>query len=299
MNCGRKAMEIIMENALQYVFSYLKLIQISDFVDILLTAVIIYYMISWLKETRAMQLVKGIVLLFVILVLSDWTHLTVINYVLNAVVQVGMFALVVIFQPELRSLLERLGRSRIGKLMDFATADTDKLEAEENAVFDSIVNAVMDMSAEKTGALIVIERDTKLGDHTKKGTRIDAEISRQLIENIFFKNSPLHDGAVIIRNGRIHSAGCFLPLSSNSNLSSELGTRHRAALGISEVSDALIIVVSEETGKVSIAMSGALTRNVSRDPLRHALEKFFTPDSQQTGLGQLFKFRKGGGSNEG
>lgn len=288
-----------MENALQYVFSYLKLIQISDFVDIFLTAVIIYYMISWLKETRAMQLVKGIVLLFIILILSDWTHLTVINYVLNAVVQVGMFALVVIFQPELRSLLERLGRSRIGKLMDFATSDTDNLEAEENAVFDSIVNAVMEMSAEKTGALIVIERDTKLGDHTKRGTKIDAEISRQLIENIFFKNSPLHDGAVIIRNGRIHSAGCFLPLSSNNNLSSELGTRHRAALGISEVSDALIIVVSEETGKVSIAMGGALTRNVSREPLRHALERFFSPDSQQIGLGQLFKFRKGGSSNEG
>ncbi len=282
-----------MENAIQYVFSYISLIKISDIIDILITATFIYYMITWLQETRAMQLVKGIVLVFAILIISDWAHLTIINYVLNAIVQVGVFALVVLFQPELRSLLERLGRSKVGKLIDLATSDADKLRDNEEKVFDEVVEAVMDMSASRTGALIVIERDTKLGDHTKRGTRIDAEISKQMLENIFFKNSPLHDGAVIIRNGRIHSAGCFLPLTSNDNLSKELGTRHRAALGISEVSDAMIIVVSEETGKVSIAKSGALTRNVTREPLRRALEKFFDVDGGG-GLVKFLKIRKGG-----
>lgn len=285
-----------MENAIQYVFSYISLIQISDIIDILITATFIYYMITWLQETRAMQLVKGIVLIFAILLISDWVHLTIINYILNAIVQVGVFALVVLFQPELRSLLERLGRSKVGKLIDLATTDAEQLKADEQAIFDEVVDAVMDMSASKTGALIVIERDTKLGDHTKRGTRIDAEISKQMLVNIFFKNSPLHDGAVIIRNGRIHSAGCFLPLTSNDNLSAELGTRHRAALGISEVSDAMIIVVSEETGKVSIAKSGGLTRNVSREPLRKALEKFFDVEGGG-GLVKFLKNRKGGVSN--
>lgn len=283
-----------MENALEYIFSYLKLIHISDFIDIFLVTVIIFYLIKWLQETRAMQLVKGIVLLFVIMVVSDWANLTVINYILSAIVQVGVFAIVVIFQPELRSILEKMGRSKFGRILDFATTNGDGTIAGENAVFDEIVNAVDDMAKAKTGALIVMERDTKLGDHTKRGIKLDADISRELLENIFFKNSPLHDGAVIIRNGRIHSAGCFLPLTSNNNLSSELGTRHRAALGISEVSDALIIVVSEETGKISIAMGGALTRNVSREPLRHALERFLSTDSPS----KLLKFHKGGASNE-
>lgn len=286
-----------MENALNYVFSYLKLIRASDIVDILLTAVVIFYLIKWLQETRAMQLVKGILILFVILVVSDWVNLTVINYVLNAVVQVGLFAIVVIFQPELRSLLEKMGRSKFGKILDFATADRDGLYGGEHGIYHELVDAVTDMAKEKVGALIVLEKDTKLGDHTNRGIKLDADISKELIENIFFKNSPLHDGAVIIRNGRIHSAGCVLPLTSNSNLSSELGTRHRAALGISEVSDALIIVVSEETGKVSIAMGGALTRNVSKEPLRHAIERFFDTGSDDNFM-QLFKFRKGGSAHE-
>lgn len=286
-----------MENALDYIFSYLKLIRVSDFIDIFLVAVIIFYLIKWLQETRAMQLVKGIVLLFVVTVLSDWANLTVINYILSAVVQVGVFAIVVIFQPELRSILEKMGRSKVGRILDFATMNSESVKAGENAIFDEIVNAVDDLSKTKTGALIVIERDTKLGDHTKRGIKLDADISSELIENIFFKNSPLHDGAVIVRNGRIHSAGCLLPLTSNNNLSSELGTRHRAALGISEVSDALIIVVSEETGKISIAIGGALTRNVSREPLRHALERFLSTDENDS-FGKFLKFHRGGASRE-
>lgn len=276
------------------VIAYLKMIQVSDYVDILITAIVIYYMITWLRETRAMQLVKGIIVVFVVLALSDWFHLTIINYILGAIVQVGVFALVVLFQPELRSLLERLGRSRVGKLIDIATHEMGTGENGGESVTDSIVDAVSEMSREKTGALIVIERDTKLGDHTKRGTKIDADVSRELLMNIFFKNSPLHDGAVIVRNGRIHSAGCFLPLTSNDNLSAELGTRHRAALGISEVSDAMIIVVSEETGRISIALGGSLTRNVTKEPLRHALERFFDSEAERNFTRLLNNFKKGG-----
>jgi len=278
-----------MENTINYIMSYLQLIRVSDLVDIAITAVIIFYLIRWMQETRAMQLVKGILILFVMMVLSDWTNLTVINYILSAVVQVGLFAIVVIFQPELRSLLEKMGRSKFGKIIDIATSGERRMD-EEKEEYNEIVDAVMNMSSEKVGALIVMERETKLGDY--KGIKIDADISKELIENIFFKNSPLHDGAVIISGKRVHSAGCLLPLTSNRGLSSELGTRHRAALGISEVSDALIIVVSEETGKVSIAMNGALTRNVTREPLKRAIEKFFVTETEDNFM-QMLKFRKG------
>ena len=286
-----------MEKAVNAVFAYLRTIQVSDYVDILITAVVIYYMITWLRETRAMQLVKGIIVVFVVLALSDWFHLTIINYILSAIVQVGVFALVVLFQPELRSLLERLGRSRVGKLIDIATNEPGQGDNGNDTVVDSIVDAVTDMSRERTGALIVIERDTKLGDHTKRGTKIDADVSKELLMNIFFKNSPLHDGAVIVRNGRIHSAGCFLPLTSNDNLSAELGTRHRAALGISEVSDAMIIVVSEESGRISIALGGSLTRNVTREPLKHALERFFDSEAERNFVKFLTNLKKGGSFN--
>ena len=286
-----------MEKAVNAVFAYLRTIQVSDYVDILITAVVIYYMITWLRETRAMQLVKGIIVVFVVLALSDWFHLTIINYILSAIVQVGVFALVVLFQPELRSLLERLGRSRVGKLIDIATNEPGQGDSGNDTVVDSIVDAVTDMSRERTGALIVIERDTKLGDHTKRGTKIDADVSKELLMNIFFKNSPLHDGAVIVRNGRIHSAGCFLPLTSNDNLSAELGTRHRAALGISEVSDAMIIVVSEESGRISIALGGSLTRNVTREPLKHALERFFDSEAERNFVKFLSNLKKGGSFN--
>ncbi len=286
-----------MEKAVNAVFAYLRTIQVSDYVDILITAVVIYYMITWLRETRAMQLVKGIIVVFVVLALSDWFHLTIINYILSAIVQVGVFALVVLFQPELRSLLERLGRSRVGKLIDIATNEPGQGDNGNDTVVDSIVDAVTDMSRERTGALIVIERDTKLGDHTKRGTKIDADVSKELLMNIFFKNSPLHDGAVIVRNGRIHSAGCFLPLTSNDNLSAELGTRHRAALGISEVSDAMIIVVSEESGRISIALGGSLTRNVTREPLKHALERFFDSEAERNFVKFLANLKKGGSFN--
>ncbi len=261
-----------MDSALLYLRSFFQVLKLTDIIDIFLIALLVYQLLKILKETRAMQLVKGIFLLFLILQISSWAHLTTLNYLLRNAMQVGMFAIVVIFQPELRSLLEKMGRSNVGKLIDVATGKTISSDDDDYAVSE-IVTAAVNMSSTKTGALIVIERETKLGDVIRTGTLLDAEVSSALLENIFFPKTPLHDGAVIIRGDRIHTAGCFLPLTSNTNLSRDLGTRHRAALGISEASDAIVVIVSEETGKISIAINGSLTRNLTESTLKTALGK--------------------------
>ena len=258
-----------MNSALLYLRSFFQVLKLTDIIDIFLIAIIVYQLLKILKETRAMQLIKGIFLLFLILQVSSWAHLTTLNYLMRNAMQVGMFAIVVIFQPELRSLLEKMGRSNVGKLIDVATGNVN----EDDYAVSEIVHAATNMSSTKTGALIVIERETKLGDVIRTGTLLDAEVSSSLLENIFFPKTPLHDGAVIIRGDRIHTAGCFLPLTSNTNLSRDLGTRHRAALGISEASDAIVVIVSEETGKISIAINGSLTRNLTEASLKTALGK--------------------------
>ncbi len=260
-----------MDSALLYLRSFFQVLKLTDIIDIFLIALIVYQLLKVLKETRAMQLVKGIFLLFLILQVSSWAHLTTLNYLLRNAMQVGMFAIVVIFQPELRNLLEKMGRSNVGKLIDVATGKTTG--DDDDYAISEIVTASANMSSTKTGALIVIERETKLGDVIRTGTLLDAEVSSALLENIFYPKTPLHDGAVIIRGDRIHTAGCFLPLTSNTNLSRDLGTRHRAALGISEASDAIVVVVSEETGKISIAINGSLTRNLTETSLKTALGK--------------------------
>lgn len=279
---------------IEHFFDFIRLIGISDIIDMAIVAFIAYHLTNWLRQTRAIQLVKGILLIFIIMAISDFANLTALNYIINTLVQVGMFAVVVIFQPELRNLLESIGRSNVSKIMDFTKG---KKNDEENiqTVCDEIVTAVMNMADTKTGALIVIERDTKIGE-TKTGTKVDAIVTSQLLENIFVPNTPLHDGAVIIRDHKILSAACFLPLTSNANVPKELGTRHRAALGISEISDALTIIVSEETGKVSIAMKGTLTRNVGREPLRKALQKSMIREETEAPFN--FKFFKGGNQDE-
>ena len=260
-----------MDSALLYLRSFFQVLKLTDIIDIFLIALIVYQLLKILNETRAMQLVKGIFILFLILQISSWAHLTTLNYLLRNAMQVGMFAIVVIFQPELRSLLEKMGRSNVGKLIDVATGKTTA--DDDDYAVSEIVTAASNMSSSKTGALIVIERETKLGDVIRTGTLLDAEVSSTLLENIFYPKTPLHDGAVIIRGDRIHTAGCFLPLTSNTNLSRDLGTRHRAALGISEASDAIVVIVSEETGKISIAINGSLTRNLTDATLRTALGK--------------------------
>ena len=266
-----------MDVVMNYITGFIQVFKLSDLIDILILAVVIYQLMKVIRETLAMQLLKGIALLLLMLLLSDWLNLTAINYILGNTVQVGVFAIVVIFQPELRNVLERVGRSKAGKLMDIFSGANDGEKALK--VIDELCEAAENLSRTKTGALIVIERQTKLGDVIRTGSIINADMSAPLLENIFVPNTPLHDGAVIVRDDRIYVAGCLLPLTSNSNLSRELGTRHRAALGISEASDAMVIVVSEETGKISIAINGTLTRNLDRNSLNKALVRVFRPQS--------------------
>ncbi len=266
-----------MDVVMNYITGFIQVFKLSDLIDISILAVVIYQLMKVIRETRAMQLLKGIALLLLMLLLSDWLNLTAINYILGNTVQVGVFAIVVIFQPELRNVLERVGRSKAGKLMDIFSGANDGEKALK--VIDELCEAAENLSRTKTGALIVIERQTKLGDVIRTGSIINADMSAPLLENIFVPNTPLHDGAVIVRDDRIYVAGCLLPLTSNSNLSRELGTRHRAALGISEASDAMVIVVSEETGKISIAINGTLTRNLDRNSLNKALVRVFRPQS--------------------
>ena len=262
---------------MDYITKFIQLIRISDLIDIMMVAVLIYQLLKMLRETRAIQLVKGIAILFVLMQVSAWMSFQTINYLLKNVMQVGLFSIVVIFQPELRSLLERVGRSKVGKLIDFSGQNRDDTTIEK--MTDEIVRATVNMSSIKTGALIVLERETRLGDILKSGTVINADISSALLENIFVPNTPLHDGAVVIRGDRIFSAGCLLPLTSNVNLSRELGTRHRAAIGMSEASDAMTIVVSEETGKISVAVNGNLTRNLNAQTLKNAIIRALKPET--------------------
>lgn len=245
--------------------STIKNISIFSILDIIVVALIFYKTYMLMKETRAEQLLKGIVLIFVLIPISQLLNLTMLNWILNKTITIGVLTIVIIFQPEIRRALEHLGR----------TAFTEKhvFEDEETMekVISEIVNAVEILSNSKTGALIVIEQRTGIGEIIKTGTTLDAAISTALLENIFVVNTPLHDGATIIRNDRIIAAGCFLPLTNNDKISKKLGTRHRAGIGITETSDALTIIVSEETGTISLAMNGRLVRNYDRDKLKKIL----------------------------
>lgn len=263
-----------METIANFVAGYIQVLRVNDFVDIAIVAIIVYNIAKIINESRAIQLVKGIIILFLALQLSAWLKLTVLNYILKNAMQVGAFAIIVIFQPELRNMLERMGRIKVGRIMDFSVSGEDPGTLE---VADEIARAASSLSASKTGALIVIERETKLGEVMDTGKVLNADVSSGLLENIFVVNTPLHDGAVIIRGKKILMAACVLPLTSNPDLSLELGTRHRAALGISEASDAVVVIVSEETGKISIALNGRLTRNFTEASLRAELEKLFSP----------------------
>lgn len=279
-----------MEGIFDYFSKFIQLIKITDIIDVVIVAILIYQLLKMIRETRALQLVKGVAILFLFVPISAWMNLTAVNYILKNVMQIGLFSIVVIFQPELRSMLERVGRSKVGKLIEFGSNQIgdDKLQN----LIDEIVIATVNLSSAKTGALIVLERETKLGDIVKSGTILNADVTSSLLENIFVPNTPLHDGAVIIREDKIYTAACVLPLTSNTNLSRELGTRHRAALGMSEVSDAMVIVVSEETGKISIAINGTLTRNLNGETLKNALQRALTPKTSPSDSNKI-KFWKG------
>lgn len=230
--------------------------RVFDILDILIIAYIIYKSIGFLRETRAGQLVKGLAILFFMYIIATWWNLATLQWILSKVMDSAIIAAAVIFQPELRRILENVGRTRFShdRLFD---DDNDALSES----IDKIGKAAGFMSEKKIGALIVFERTTQLGEIINTGTLIDATASVSIVNNVFFPKSPLHDGAMIVRNGRIWAAGCILPLTQNGDINSQLGTRHRAAIGMSENSDAVVMVVSEETGIISIAVGGKITRN--------------------------------------
>jgi len=239
-------------------------------IDVGIVSYVIYKAIMLVKETRAMQLIKGILFIFAAKYLSKWLGFKTIEFILSNSIQLIGITMVVIFQPELRRALEQLGRSKFKNFINF---EEENREVQTKSLIEEIVNACIEMSKSYMGALIVIERQTKIGEISNAGIQLDSQITAELLVNIFTPNTPLHDGAVIIRDNRIKAAACFLPLTDNPNLSKELGTRHRAALGMTEVSDCLVIVVSEETGRISFALNGGLARNLTSDTLRKALNK--------------------------
>ncbi len=237
-----------------------------DVLDILVISYIFYKGYTLIKETRAEQLIKGILLIVILIPISDLLNLTMFNLILNKTITIGVLSIVIIFQPEIRRALEHLGR----------TAFTEKhLLLEDDEVMDKVITdlviAVDNLSKSKTGALIAIEQKTGLNDVIASGTKIDALVSAALLENIFVVNTPLHDGATIIRNDRILASGCVLPLTANTDINKKLGTRHRAAMGLTEISDALVVIVSEETGTISLSVNGKLTRNYDKDRLKDIL----------------------------
>lgn len=248
-----------------------KSIHISNIVEIIILAVIIYEFIAWVKTTRAYTLLKGIIVILIFVFLAYLFNFTTILWIGSKIINIAIIAMVVIFQPELRKALEQLGRKRFFSDMLPFNDKKDKKERFSDKTVNELVKTCFELAKTKTGALIVIEQDIVLNDYVKTGIEVDAVISSQLLINIFEHNTPLHDGAVIVRGDRVVAATCYLPLSDNMELSKELGTRHRAAVGISEVTDTLTLVVSEETGNVSIAIGGELYRNVDQDYLRSKL----------------------------
>jgi diadenylate cyclase len=248
-----------------------------DIIDILAVAFIIYKEIGFLRDTRAGQLVKGAVVLLLVYLVANWFHLASIQWLLSKIVNAVIILAAVIFQPELRRLLEQMGRTKFSKYQGL-----DDSNAELSRCVDEITRAIATLQSNKTGALIVFERTTQLGDIIATGTVIDAEATPQIIGNIFFPNTPLHDGAMILRQGKIYAAGCILPLTQGNELSKSLGTRHRAAVGMSENSDAVIVVVSEETGTISLAVNGELRRGFDAITLHNELNELLIDEKEAT-----------------
>lgn len=276
-----------MSEAVKYIgdiiANFLRIVQsitIFDVLDILMLTFLIYYLIKLMRETRAMQLLKGIFLIVVIFILVQIFNLKTMGFLIDNFLQVGIITIIIVFQPELRRILEKVGRTKVSTIAGVIDKNGDG-SARDKAIF-GIADACARLHDSKTGALIVIERQTKLGDIIEKETTIviNAECEPELFCNLFYNKAPLHDGAVIIRNNRIYAAGCFLPNTQKDQyLTTDLGSRHRAAVGMSENSDALVIVVSEETGNISVALDGQLTRNQTREGLITILRKYMPENS--------------------
>lgn len=269
--------------------------QFKDAVDIIIVAFLIYGVVKLVRETRAGQLVKGLFLLVILFIISSYFNLVMVSRVLAYFFQFAFVAILIVFQPEIRKALEQVGRNNVGQ--SIAAVVTGRDRSYDRAQIRKAINAVVDgvgiLQQLKMGALIVFERKTKLGDIIETGTQINCEPSGQIVGNIFFNKAPLHDGAMIIRDGMIHAAGCILPLTKNTSVSAETGTRHRAALGVSEESDAVVVVVSEETGQISVAVNGVLARRFTRDTLRDVLEGYLIPQEEASTVRRKFDVLKG------
>lgn len=256
-----------------------KMITPADIIDIACVSVLLYYLFKFIRERRAGKLAIGVVLLFIIQFISQLADMYVMQYIMQNIFQVGLITLVILFQPEIRSVLEKVGAQPLKGLKgiggDLKTASSVQ------TVIDEVVSAVGDFAEDKTGALIVFERTTKLGDMLPSGTIIDAAPTAFLIKNIFFNKAPLHDGALIIRNNRLYAGGCVLPVSNNPDIIKDLGTRHRAGIGVSENSDAVVVIVSEETGVISTAMEGNLERGYTRETLTEFLRAELMNDNER------------------
>lgn len=272
---------------------YLPEVKVTDVLEIIIIAVIVYYLIKWIKKTKAWMLLKGILVLAAFILIAELLNMNTILWIVENSISVLAIAAIIVFQPELRKALEQLGQKGLVKLVLPFERSLENGRFSENTI-DEIVKACYEMAMVKTGALIVVEREIALHEYQKTGIELDCMVSSQVLINIFEHNTPLHDGAVIIHGDRVASATCYLPLSDNASISKELGTRHRAALGMSEVSDALVIIVSEETGIVSVARNGQLVRRVTPEVLREQLSLI----QDKVEDNKRFTLKKGKGKDE-
>ena len=261
-------------------------ITVSDIIDIAVVSFLIYQVVKLVRETSSARIIRGVIVLIVAMWISNILQLTMVNYLFQTVLTWGILVIAIVFQPELRRVLERVGKSKLSSLM----LRNDTIPVEEKAVLE-IVHACSEMSWSRTGALIIFERDNRLDDQIRTGTILDAETTAELLKNIFYPKAPLHDGAAIIRSGRIQAAGCMLPLSNNPNLSKELGMRHRAGIGMSEASDAVVVIVSEETGSISVAVNGMLKRHLTKDTFEKILRNELIPEVKEEPTGARWFLR--------
>ena len=275
--------------------TYFPTMDIGDIAEILIIALLLYYLMVWMKTTRAWALMKGIIVIFAFLLFAYFCKMNTILWMAENVLGFAVTALIVVLQPELRSALEQLGKKSIlTSVLPFETNRKEENVFSEKTI-NEIVKACVEMSKVKTGALIVIEQKVSVKEYERTGIDVDAIVSSQLLINIFEHNTPLHDGAVIVRGNRVVSATCYLPLSDNMGLGKELGTRHRAGVGISEVSDSMTIIVSEETGAISVAYEGELSRNLNAEELREHMERILNKSGEENKTKLIWKGRSRSG----
>lgn len=284
---------------LEAFLSVIKTFKFIDLIDVLILTYVIYLLLKLIRETRAGQLIKGIIFLVAGYFISDFIGLKVVSYLLKKTLNMGVLAMIVLFQPELRRALEKAGRSKFGIRFFGLGQDTDEMKQKWTPAIDAICDSCVELSATCTGALIVVERQVRLGEQIETGTILNAFPSKEVFGNIFYPKTPLHDGAVIMRDGIILAAACFLPKPAKDALiNKKLGSRHRAAIGMSENSDAIVIVVSEETGQISVALNGELTRDYTREKLKTLLEENIFNDRTEISIGRRKLFSSDSGRRE-